>query len=409
MTPQVVSTTRAPGDRSIRAEEQRLRRIFRRILLVTAFGPVVPAGLEACSSSSNGAGSDAGTPDATVLDGDGAGGDGSPDAQADAIDDELTGACAPTPYAYTPPPPPPPDAGADADAAADPDADAGDRCAAYVRLPCGLPASIIPRANCIIGLSDCYRMCDGLFFYCHAADDSCVDGSIPSGPITIDCVTCVGAVGRRPEGLAAASFAPAADDLGGFFARAAHLEEASVRAFHTLEQELVELGAPASLVRSAARAARDEVRHTAATRRLARRFGGVPATPRVERARRRRSLEQIAIENAVEGCVRETYGALVAAWQAEHAADRDVASTMRTIAEDEARHAALAWAVARWAEPRLSAAAQRRLRARRRDAVAALEREAAAVPPTLARDAGFPQIGAQRRLVGALKEILWTA
>lgn len=51
------------------------------------------------------------------------------------------------------------------------------------------------------------------------------------------------------------------------------------------------------------------------TRRLAARYGATAPRPRVERAPVR-SLEDIAVENAVEGCVRETFGALVGAWQA---------------------------------------------------------------------------------------------
>jgi hypothetical protein len=57
-----------------------------------------------------------------------------------------------------------------------------------------------------------------------------------------------------------------------------------------------------------------------------------------------RSLEELAVENAVEGCVRETYGALTAIWQARTAKDPSVAAAVRRIARDETRHAALSWA-----------------------------------------------------------------
>ncbi len=62
-----------------------------------------------------------------------------------------------------------------------------------------------------------------------------------------------------------------------------------------------------------------------------------------------RSLEALAVENAVEGCVRETMGALFAMHQAASAADPHVRATMVSIAPDETRHAALGWAVAEWA------------------------------------------------------------
>ena len=107
--------------------------------------------------------------------------------------------------------------------------------------------------------------------------------------------------------------------------------------------------------------------------------------------RRLRSLAAVAVENAVEGCVRETFGALTASWQAAHARDPHIARTMARIARDETRHAALAWAIARWVEPRLDARARRRIVAARRRAVRTLRRQArAAVPATLVRQAGVP-------------------
>jgi len=69
-----------------------------------------------------------------------------------------------------------------------------------------------------------------------------------------------------------------------------------------------------------------------------------------------RSLYEIA----VEGCVRETFGALEATFQAKNANDPQIRRVMRRIAEDETRHAALAWRVAAWIEPRLSDRQRRR-------------------------------------------------
>jgi hypothetical protein len=47
---------------------------------------------------------------------------------------------------------------------------------------------------------------------------------------------------------------------------------------------------------------------------LARRHGVAPLPIKVG-AFPARSLEDLAVENATEGCVRETYGALLALWQ----------------------------------------------------------------------------------------------
>jgi hypothetical protein len=106
---------------------------------------------------------------------------------------------------------------------------------------------------------------------------------------------------------------------------------------------------------------RDEVRHARLTRALARRSGERVAAPVVEPVCQR-SLDAIAVENAVEGCVRETYGALVATRDAEAHPDPAVRAAMRRIARDETRHAALAWQVAAWVEPRLGRDARRRVR-----------------------------------------------
>jgi hypothetical protein len=78
-----------------------------------------------------------------------------------------------------------------------------------------------------------------------------------------------------------------------------------------------------------------------------------------------RSLEAIAIENAAEGCVRETWGAVIALWQTNTAADPEVRAVFAQIAKDEARHAALAWAVDEWVRPLLDDDARARVDAAR--------------------------------------------
>jgi hypothetical protein len=165
------------------------------------------------------------------------------------------------------------------------------------------------------------------------------------------------------------------DGAGALLAEMARLEAASVPAFRRFARELASFGAPRALVRSAERAARDEVRHARVMGRLAKRRGAAPGRFEVPRAKAR-SLEAFAIENAVEGCVRECFGALVAAHQAESAQDADVRRAMAGIAEDEARHAALAWEVSRWLTPRLSVGARRRVAEAMRGALAALKCEA---------------------------------
>ncbi|CAN5507875.1 hypothetical protein BH09MYX1_BH09MYX1_55580 [soil metagenome] len=175
-------------------------------------------------------------------------------------------------------------------------------------------------------------------------------------------------VGRRPEGLAAGSPPIARDRTGMYFADVARLEAASVHAFARLATELEAHGAPSRLVRRARRARADEVRHARMTRALALRHGARPTSAHVRRLPTR-SLFAVLCENAVEGCVRETYGALVATYQARHAEDEAVAGAMRTIAADETRHAALAWDIATWAEGKLTEEERAQIRSRRDTAI----------------------------------------
>lgn len=196
-------------------------------------------------------------------------------------------------------------------------------------------------------------------------------------------------VGRRPAGLHSPRRALCAR-VGEYLARASTLEAASVEAFLRLAAELKAHGASHRLVAAARAAARDEVRHTRATARLARRFGAAAEAPHVE-PMPLRELEAIALENASEGCVRETFGALVGRWQALHATEPAVRRVYARIAEDELQHAGVAWRVARWIEPRLSTAAQKRVQDARAHALRQLERTVAVqVAPDVRLRAGVP-------------------
>jgi hypothetical protein len=215
--------------------------------------------------------------------------------------------------------------------------------------------------------------------------------------------------GRRPEGLRSQHIGTSASALGEHFARMAHLEEASIAAFEVLAVELARHGAPAELVAWARRAAADEVRHTATTRELAQRFG-VSATAAEVTPLPLRSLEAIAIDNACEGCVRECFGAALGCYQAQSSSDPDIAAAMAEIAEDETRHAALAFAIDAWVQPRLDDRGRTRVAAARAYAVSALRGELACVPDAVTRAAlGLPDALAAIRLHNALEQSLWTA
>ena len=215
--------------------------------------------------------------------------------------------------------------------------------------------------------------------------------------------------GRRPEGQGAPPPpARAACEVGAYLARAAYLEGVSVPAFRRLARELAAHGAPPALVRQARRAAGDEVRHHRAMTSLARWFGAEP--PAVPRAfpDEVRSLEAVAVENAAEGCMRETIGALVAREQAGRAGDPVVRAAMRGIAADEARHAELAFQVDGWARGKLGAAARGRVR-RAWEAEAetvAREVEAGALPAEVTAVAGVPGDAVMRAMVAGLRSVV---
>jgi hypothetical protein len=180
--------------------------------------------------------------------------------------------------------------------------------------------------------------------------------------------------GRRPAGLCARVAGNAGSALGEFFADAARLEAASVVAFKRLADELAALGAPSQLIAAAWRSALEEVRHARLVGALALRCGARLSAPVIAPAQARTCFA-LALENAVEGCVRETYGALLAHCQAEAALDPEVRQVMRVLARDETRHALLAWQIAAFLAPRLSAREQQALALARSAAFAQLIRE----------------------------------
>lgn len=233
----------------------------------------------------------------------------------------------------------------------------------------------------------------------HVSEDGSV-GELASEVIRSTAGACIG---RRAPGLIERA-AAGATVLGAWLAQVAQLEAASVRAFEVLHRELAHHGAPRRLLEQASAARRDEVRHARVMGALAARHGGRPCTPRVA-PQPPRSLEEIAIENAAEGCVRETFGALVGMWQAQFAGDRAVRRAMQGIARDETRHASLAWAIDRWARSQLSPAARRRADEARRLALDELAAEARRDPPReLIRWAGLPGPRAARSLATHLAQ-----
>ncbi|MEW5850017.1 MAG: ferritin-like domain-containing protein [Myxococcota bacterium] len=251
--------------------------------------------------------------------------------------------------------------------------------------------------------------CTSLCASAAAEVTNCAEVPSDAGPL-LRCTYVVSdnfACGRRPEGLASL-VGTDGDAFGRALAGMAYLEAASVPAFQRLAAELTVHGAPERLVRSARRAVREETRHARMIGALAKQHGAHPPTPH-HGPTHIRALDEVAGENAAEGCVRETYGALLAGWQAFHAQDHAFRAAMEIIALDEARHAQLAWDVAHWAEGRLDARARRRVRAAREAAVAeVLDAAAQPVEHGVAREAGLPSPAHASWLVTSLRQQMWS-
>ena len=286
----------------------------------------------------------------------------------------------------------------------------------YELIPCGLPDGV-PALDDAGALGGCLRICPASAAHdCEIADPlvmsayvtaNCADGGTEADGAGVYVLCESDHTGRKPVGLRSAPRVSHGHPVGVYFANASRLEAASVHAFRLMHDELGRLGAPRSLLARVVRAMKDEVRHARLTARIARRRGAEPR-PASVRAARTRSIPAVARENATEGCVRETYGALVATWQAAHARDPEVRRLMAAIARDETRHADLSWDVARFLDTKLDPKARAAVRRARARAVASLyERVSRQSASQMVRLVGVPEPRHARRLVDALAAALW--
>ena len=162
--------------------------------------------------------------------------------------------------------------------------------------------------------------------------------------------------GRRPLGHAEATLA--VDSTASWLAVHAHLERASVAAFEELAHWLSRRGAPVTLIDRCRVAAGDEVRHAIVLEGFALRHGA--EVPALRADPHPQHLAAVAMHNAVEGCVREAFAAIVAGYQARRAEDPQVREAFEAIAADEVRHGQLAWDLHAWFSQQLPAADLRR-------------------------------------------------
>lgn len=193
--------------------------------------------------------------------------------------------------------------------------------------------------------------------------------------------------GRRPLGHVEVT-GSGADPVGRALAELAHLEAASVVAFQQLAGWLGARGAPAALVARCHAAAEDEVRHARWLGALAAARGGSAPPPRQGDVVA--DDLAVALHNAVEGCVYETWAALEAAVAARRTRDPALRTVWARIAADEAGHAQLAWDLHAWLLARLPEDQQQQVRAAQRRALDALATRAATAARTAPPPLGLP-------------------
>jgi hypothetical protein len=136
------------------------------------------------------------------------------------------------------------------------------------------------------------------------------------------------------------------------WAQTALLEHGSIAAFARFTLQLLALGAPASFVEAANAAIADETKHAKLAFAVASAYGGRPTGPgtlAIEGALDAASLRDVVVSTIREGCIGETVSAILAVEALPYVSDPVLHQVLTTIADDETRHAQLAWRFVQWA------------------------------------------------------------
>jgi hypothetical protein len=128
-------------------------------------------------------------------------------------------------------------------------------------------------------------------------------------------------------------------------------EHASVASFSRFSLQLMALGAPPELLAETARAMVEEIDHARRCFALASAYGDSPVGPGpIDTTDAQGSTDALTVllETFTDGCINESMAAAEAQLLAERVTDPVLRETLQCIAEDETRHAALAWKTVRW-------------------------------------------------------------
>jgi hypothetical protein len=161
-----------------------------------------------------------------------------------------------------------------------------------------------------------------------------------------------GLIDRRLTAEGSALSAPERQLVADRWSELGLMEHASIAAFARFTLQLLHVGAPRDLVERSQQAMLDETLHTQLCFELASRYLERPVGPGrllMDSALQETELTQIVVTTFREGCVGETVATLEARAALDGATDPFVKRTLARIAEDELRHAELAWRFVRWA------------------------------------------------------------
>jgi hypothetical protein len=191
----------------------------------------------------------------------------------------------------------------------------------------------------------CYGFCTGaccgrpLFVEGHALVANVIDRSDWLDPKVL-------------AGSAATANAVERSQLAEAWLEDARMEHASIASFARFVLDLLAFGAPAELVEQASRAMDDEIRHARTCFAIAAAYSGVARGPGplpLAGVTSSTTLAEAASAAFREGCIGETIASLTLSRQASTARSPGLRTLLESIAEDEARHAELAWKFVRWA------------------------------------------------------------
>lgn len=276
-------------------------------------------------------------------------------------------------------------------------------CNEHVVYPCGLP--IVP-ASTSPTPDECKTLCGPITFTSGMTTPSwCYVTGDDSGPSrTVNCASC--AVGRKPADLLEGTPCAGDDPVAVALAEMARIEAASVHAFRRLEGTLASLGADDALLARVRRAARDEVAHARLVGNLAKERGMKPRRVELDRDHESSTFE-LALENAVAGCVHETLGVAYLEHQRLHAQDPALAAMAEALYEDELDHAALSWDLVAFFDRHLDGAQKQKLRAARERALSDVVVEMKDLDPRVREALGLPPPAVIAEIVENLRDTLY--